>query len=88
VVSATRLAESINVRPFAVKSPPMKIIINGEPRELDSGTSIEKLLQLLDLQGKRLAIEVNQAIVPRSQYASYQLSEHDQVEIVHAIGGG
>jgi sulfur carrier protein len=66
----------------------MKIIINGELRELESGTSLENLVQLLDLQGKRLAIEVNQAIVPRSQFASFQLTEQDQVEIVHAIGGG
>jgi sulfur carrier protein len=73
---------------IAVKSPTMKIIINGELRELESGTSLENLVQLLDLQGKRLAIEVNQAIVPRSQFASFQLTEQDQVEIVHAIGGG
>jgi thiamine biosynthesis protein ThiS len=66
----------------------MKIIINGEPRDIESRTSIEQLVQLLDLQGKRLAIEVNHAIVPRSEFAIYQLSEHDQVEIVHAIGGG
>jgi len=73
---------------IAVKSASMKVIINGEPRELESSTSIEQLVQLLDLQGKRLAIEVNQEIVPRSQFASFQLSEHDRVEIVHAIGGG
>jgi sulfur carrier protein len=85
---AAALAQTKLVGAFAVKSPTMKIIINGEPRELQSRTSLEELVQLLDLQGKRLAIEVNQAIVPRSQFASFQLSEHDQVEIVHAIGGG
>lgn len=66
----------------------MKIIINGEARELGAQTSLEQMIQLLDLQNKRLAVEVNQAIVPRSQFASFQLSENDQVEIVHAIGGG
>lgn len=66
----------------------MNITVNGESRELEPHTSLEQLIQLLDLQGKRLAIEVNRNIVPRSEYTNYQLSEHDQVEIVHAIGGG
>lgn len=66
----------------------MKIILNGEPRELESRSSLEDLVQLLDLKGKRLAIEVNQTIIARGQFADFQLSEQDRVEIVHAIGGG
>jgi sulfur carrier protein len=73
---------------IALKSATMNITINGEPRPIESGTSLDQLVQLLDLQGKRLAIEVNQEIVPRGRFASFQLSENDNVEIVHAIGGG
>ena len=66
----------------------MNITINGEHRTLESRTSLDELVQLLDLKGKRLAIEVNQEIVPRGQFDTFQLSENDSVEIVHAIGGG
>lgn len=66
----------------------MNIIINGERRPLEPGTSLDDLVQLLDLKGKRLAIEVNQEIVPRGQFEHFKLSDNDHVEIVHAIGGG
>lgn len=66
----------------------MKITVNGEIHELEARSSLESLVQLLDLKGKRLAIEVNQEIVPRAQYPGFELSERDRVEIVHAIGGG
>jgi len=66
----------------------MNIIINGENRDLDQNTSLKQLVTLLGMENKRLAIEVNESIVPRSEYADYQLSENDKVEIVQAIGGG
>ena len=66
----------------------MNITLNGEQRTLESPISLDELVQLLDLKGKRLAIEVNQEIVPRGQFDTFQLSENDSVEIVHAIGGG
>ena len=46
------------------------------------------LLQRLELTGRRLAVELNRDIVPRSQHAATVLVEGDQIEIVHAIGGG
>ena len=61
---------------------------SGEQRTLESPISLDELVQLLDLKGKRLAIEVNQEIVPRGQFDTFQLSENDSVEIFHAIGGG
>lgn len=66
----------------------MKIFLNGEPFELTSNSSASKLIETLQLSGKKLAMEVNQQIVPRSQYHNYQLSSGDRVEIVRAIGGG
>jgi len=56
--------------------------------ELESGHTIANLLTVFDVGAKRFAIEVNQAIVPRSQHADYTLSEGDVVEVVVAIGGG
>ena len=66
----------------------MVILINGTRRELPAGCTAALLLEQLDLTGKRLALEVNMEIVPRSQYATHRLNEGDRVEVVHAIGGG
>jgi sulfur carrier protein len=66
----------------------MQIKLNGEPRDIPNHCTAEELVALLDLTGKRLAMEVNRDIVPRSAYAAHRLHEGDEVEIVHAIGGG
>ena len=64
------------------------IILNGENKKISSDTTIEQLLLDLGLENKRLAVEVNQDIIPRSHFVSHTLTELDQVEIVQAIGGG
>ena len=66
----------------------MNIIVNGESQSLESDASLQQLLVMLGLDGKRIAVEVNRDIVPRSDYDSYKLSEDDTIEIVNAIGGG
>ena len=66
----------------------MRIQLNGEPFELPDGESVAALLNRLDLSGRRVAVELNLDIVPRSQHDSTALNEGDQVEVVHAIGGG
>lgn len=66
----------------------MQIQVNGEPMELPEGTSVSDLVGLMALAGKRLAVEVNEDIVPRSQHPEFILREADRVEIVQAIGGG
>ena len=66
----------------------MVILINGAARELPAGCSAAQLLEQLGLTGKRLALEVNMEILPRSLFATYLLNEGDRVEVVHAIGGG
>lgn len=65
----------------------MEIILNGEAMILDHPCSISQLLEKLGLSG-RLAIEVNQRIVPRSEFDHHFLNHGDRIEIVHAIGGG
>lgn len=66
----------------------MRIQLNGEAVELPEGQSVADLLVRLKLAGRRVAVELNLDIVPRSQHASTQLREGDRVEVVHAIGGG
>ncbi|AEJ07221.1 thiamine biosynthesis protein ThiS [Stutzerimonas stutzeri] len=66
----------------------MQIQLNGEPYELPAGQTVADLLARLELTGRRLAVELNRDIVPRSAHASTALNEGDQVEVVHAIGGG
>lgn len=74
--------------PFAMAANPMQIQLNGEPHQLPAGQTVADLLARLDLSGRRLAVELNRDIVPRSAHATTVLSEGDQVEVVHAIGGG
>lgn len=66
----------------------MQIILNGSDREVPDQLSAGDLLADLGLAGKRLALEVNTAIVPRSSFDEHLLQPGDRVEIVHAIGGG
>lgn len=66
----------------------MQIQLNGVAHELPDAASIADLLERLGLQGRRIAVEVNLDIVPRSLHASTPLHEGDRVEVVHAIGGG
>lgn len=77
----------------ARKPPPlgyaaMKIIVNGDPRDVPDGYTAGKLVEALELTGRRIAMEVNQEIVPRSSYAEHVLQSGDRIEIVHAVGGG
>ncbi|TBU75058.1 sulfur carrier protein ThiS [Pseudomonas daroniae] len=66
----------------------MHIQLNGEPLELPEGASVADLIERLELAGRRVAVERNLDIVPRSQYTSTALAEGDRLEVVHAIGGG
>jgi sulfur carrier protein len=66
----------------------MRIQLNGEPYELPDGETVAALLSRLELMGRRIAVELNLDIVPRSQHGTTALREGDQVEVVHAIGGG
>jgi thiamine biosynthesis protein ThiS len=65
----------------------MKIVLNGEDRVIKS-LSVEALLVELNLSNKKLAIEHNKKILPRDMYGSTSLTEGDNIEIVHFIGGG
>lgn len=66
----------------------MDIILNGASHTLPDEISLSELIERLDLSGKRIALEVNEEIIPRSRFGEHRLREGDRVEIVHAIGGG
>ncbi len=66
----------------------MNIVLNGEQRGLEDAQTLRGLIGHLELTGKRLAVEVNEEVVPRSLHAEFRLHDGDRVEIVHAIGGG
>ncbi|NDP42101.1 MAG: sulfur carrier protein ThiS [Aromatoleum sp.] len=65
------------------------ISLNGRPRGLSPGAStVMDLVRELQLEGKRIAVERNGEIVPRSRYKETQLVDGDKLEIVGAVGGG
>jgi sulfur carrier protein len=66
----------------------MRLLINGEARELDGAKDLAALVAGLGLDPRKVAIERNLEIVPRSLYAKTALAEGDRIEIVHFIGGG
>ena len=66
----------------------MKLRVNGTEQLFNQSLTAAELVEYLGLQGRRIAMEVNQEIVPRSGYPDYVLQDNDRVEIIHAVGGG
>ncbi|MEY4767380.1 MAG: sulfur carrier protein ThiS [Pseudomonadota bacterium] len=66
----------------------MQIQINGEKQQFDQAITVAQVIELYGLSGKRIAVELNQAILPAQQYTQRYLADGDQLEIVQAIGGG
>ncbi len=69
-------------------SAPIRIVLNGAPREFPAPLTVSQLLDELALGGKRLAVERNGEIVPRSRFAADAIGDGDRVEVVIAVGGG
>ncbi len=66
----------------------MRLVLNGEPREFERASTVAALVETLGLDLRKVAVERNLEIVPRSLYLATGLNEGDRVEIVHFIGGG
>lgn len=66
----------------------MQLTINGEPKTVPAALTVADLVERLALTGKRIAIELNGEIVPRSRHVATPLTEGDRLEIVVAVGGG
>ena len=66
----------------------IQIQLNGEARCIAAGTTVADLIEQLGHAGRRVAVEVNREIVPKSRHAEHPLGDGDIVELVHALGGG
>lgn len=66
----------------------MNIVVNGEARTVNDGTTVRDFLSELGLDPRYLAVEINQQVVPRATHAATCLQPGDQVEIVTLVGGG
>jgi thiamine biosynthesis protein ThiS len=66
----------------------IEIFLNGEPRTVPEGLTVADLVMYLNLVPERLAVEYNSQILKRGNWAKKLVSEGDQVEIVHFVGGG
>lgn len=73
---------------FSTMQTVITVTLNGETRALDGPLSVSGLLVTLGLEGRKVAVERNEAIVSRSRYAETWLTSGDSLEIVHFIGGG
>jgi thiamine biosynthesis protein ThiS len=66
----------------------LRVYVNGESRELSASISLADLITQLDLPAARIAVELNRAVVRRSEWSATMLQDEDRIEIVHFVGGG
>jgi thiamine biosynthesis protein ThiS len=66
----------------------INVRLNGKDREIDSGLSVQALVESLDLNPKLIVVELNREILSRDCFSEIQVAEGDQVELVHFVGGG
>ncbi len=69
-------------------SASIEVVINGQPRTVNQGTTIAGLIGELGLAGKPVAVERNREVVPRAQHAATELAAGDRLELVTFVGGG
>jgi thiamine biosynthesis protein ThiS len=66
----------------------VQITLNGEPFEIEQPLSVVALLEKLDIDARRVAVEHNLAIIKRQRFSEVIVEDGDQVEIVNFVGGG
>ena len=66
----------------------MEILVNGEKISLPDDSNIEDLIVHLGYQNQRIAIEINESIIPKSNHSYFLLKNLDKVEVINAVGGG
>jgi sulfur carrier protein len=69
-------------------SAALRVVVNGEEREVPAGLTVSGLIELLGLGSGPVAIERNREVVPRAEHPSTALADRDVIEIVHFVGGG
>lgn len=66
----------------------MIVIVNGKELDIDNSSTAESLIIQLNYQDQRIALEVNEAIIPKSKHDEFSLNAGDKIEIIKAVGGG
>ena len=66
----------------------INVVINGDKRKLESEISLNQLLDMLELPTARIAVELNQQVVSRTNWQDTKIRDHDRLEIIHFVGGG
>jgi sulfur carrier protein len=66
----------------------IRVVINGQPREVSAGTTVAALIAELGLGGKPVAVERNREVVPRARHGETVLASEDRLEVVTFVGGG
>ena len=66
----------------------LAVLVNGESRAVPGDGTLQRLLEVLGLEYRRVAVAVNRNVVPRSAYVTHRLATGDRVEILEAVGGG
>ena len=66
----------------------MKVILNGKQTNLDNYITAQQLLSEMGYQDKRIALEINGEVIPKSEYSNKIIAENDEIEIIIAVGGG
>lgn len=66
----------------------MRVVVNGEEREVQGGATVAALVEQLELTSERVAVERNGRLVPRTEHERAQLSDGDRIEVVTLVGGG
>ncbi len=66
----------------------MIVIVNGKNLEIADNANAADLIKQLGYQNQRIALEVNEAIIPKSKHDDFSLNDGDKIEIIKAVGGG
>jgi sulfur carrier protein len=83
-----RIGHKITPAFLAGRGASVRIFLNGEEKAVSDSLTVSQLLQQLGLGERRIAVEINEEIVPRSRHAARRLSGGDRIEVVFAVGGG
>ncbi|MCG7900068.1 MAG: sulfur carrier protein ThiS [Candidatus Thiodiazotropha weberae] len=66
----------------------MQIYLNGLEKQIPDSLDMAGLIEMLELTDQRIAVEVNEELVPRTTFSGHLLNDQDRIEIIHAVGGG
>ena len=66
----------------------MRIVINGETKQIETGLNLNELLSKLELPSERIAIELNKTVVRKKDWETTKIADSDKIEIIHFVGGG